>query len=306
MINVVFSGQGAQFVGMGLDFYNSNDMCRDLFDKANTQLGYAITDICFNGPEQALNQTQHTQVAIFIISACIFEVIRPSISISSIAGHSLGEITAYYAAGVLDFNSALQIVIKRGELMGQAAKENPGKMAAIIGLSDNEISNALSTISDVGIANYNSPVQYVISGAASSVDSAMGALRDAGAGRVIELPVSGAFHSPLMKHAVAPFQTFLDNFEFKSATVPIVLNRSAKPEQNAAALKQNLSEQIQSPVRWVETIEFLSQQSLSFVEVGPGKVLSGLIKKINRQASVQFTSTVENVDANFGLKTNDV
>ena len=302
MTNIVFTGQGAQCVGMGADFYKTNPACRALFDKANTVLGYSISDICFNGPEAILNRTQHTQVAIFVVSACIYECIRSSVGITGLAGHSLGEITAYYAAGVLDFDSALQIVIKRGELMGRAASKNAGKMAAVIGLSEATIMDVISQFSNVSIANYNSPVQYVISGSSESIDAAVTELSNAGANRVIELPVSGAFHSPLMHSAVGPFHEFLQSFEFKNAAIPIVLNRLAKPESNADKLKENLSEQIQSSVRWIETVEFLFKQSPLFIEVGPGKVLSGLIKKINRQATVQFTSTVEQVDANFGLK----
>lgn len=305
-VNLVFSGQGSQFVGMGHDFYESNQHSSDLFNRANDVLGYDLASICFQGPESTLNQTQHTQVAIFVVSACIFNAIKSSLSIAGIAGHSLGEITAYYASGVLDFESALQIVIKRGELMAQAADQTRGKMAAVIGLSESEVSAQLAGIHQVRIANYNSPVQFVISGEASGIDTAIQNCTAAGAKRVVELPVSGAFHSPLMASAVPPFQDMLNTISFHNATIPIVLNRFAQPESNGDALKTNLSEQIQSPVRWIETIDYLSQSSSSFVEVGPGKVLSGLIKKINRDYSVQFTSTLAHVDETFGVEMNEL
>ncbi|MEK9728256.1 MAG: ACP S-malonyltransferase, partial [Candidatus Margulisiibacteriota bacterium] len=288
----------SQFIGMGKDFYDQSKSANALFESANDILGYSISDIAFNGPEETLNLTQHTQVAIFILSACIFnELKNTQNNISQFAGHSLGEITAYYAAGVLDFESALRIVIKRGQLMGEAASQTKGKMAAIIGLSEKEVKAAISDVDGCAIANYNSPVQFVISGEAAAIDQANELLKGQGAKRVIELPVSGAFHSPLMGSAVAPFKTYLDQFQFNNASHPIVLNRTAMPEQNADALRENLSLQIQSPVRWIETIEFLSDNAASFIEVGPGKVLSGLIKKTNRELSVQSTSTHEAVDA---------
>ena len=218
------------------------------------------------------------------------------------AGHSLGEITAYYASGVLDFESALQIVIKRGELMAHAAQQTTGKMAAVIGLSESDVVGATSNISGVGIANFNSPVQYVISGQANAIDSAIQTLTDAGAKRIVELPVSGAFHSPLMEPAVEPFKDYLTQFTFNDAKFPIILNRLATPETHGDALQLNLAHQIQSPVRWIEIIHYLAQTTPSFIEVGPGKVLSGLIKKINRDYTVQFTSTVEQLDQQFGLK----
>jgi [acyl-carrier-protein] S-malonyltransferase len=294
-IAIVFSGQGSQFVGMGSDFYEKDAVSKSLFDRANAVLGYSLSDICFNGPEETLNLTQHTQVAIFVLSACIFERFK-ELPTAAYAGHSLGEITAYYAAGVLDFESALHVVIKRGELMGDAAKQTNGKMSAILGLSQENVNDIIGDIQGVGIANYNSPAQFVISGAADSVDQANAALNNAGAKRVVELPVSGAFHSPLMESAVAPFETYLSQFTFHDANTPIILNRLAQPETNAQKLKDNLSHQIQSSVRWIETIQLLSKTCDRFIEVGPGKVLSGLIKKINRELIVQPTSSLETVD----------
>tara|TARA_A100001015_G_scaffold88309_1_gene98246 strand:- start:1518 stop:2438 length:921 start_codon:yes stop_codon:yes gene_type:complete len=296
-VNIVFSGQGSQFVGMGKDFYDADETTKQLFQQANDILGYSISDICFEGPDDRLNQTQYTQVAIFIHSACIFEQLKSrSFDIHSFAGHSLGEITAYYAAGVLDFESALKIVIKRGELMAEAAQKTAGKMAAIIGLSEHDVTSVCENIDGVAIANYNSPVQFVISGESAQVETAMAALNEKGAKRIIELPVSGAFHSPLMASAVSPFQDYLRQFSFNDAATPIILNRIARPETNASELQKNLSLQIESPVRFIEIVHFLSKSSTQFIEVGPGKVLSGLIKKINREYSVQPTSTLDGVE----------
>ncbi|MGC6367953.1 MAG: ACP S-malonyltransferase [Candidatus Marinamargulisbacteria bacterium] len=295
--HLVFAGQGSQFVGMGQDFYNQFPAAKALFEQANDILGYSISDICFNGPDETLNLTQHTQVAIFIVSACIFEQLKSQgITFDHVAGHSLGEISAYYAAGVLDFESALKIVIKRGQLMGEAAQQTSGKMAAIIGMAQTDVQAILATIDGVDIANYNSPVQFVISGEATAVDSANQKLSEAGAKRVVELPVSGAFHSPLMASAVVPFKDYLTQFTFNNAVTPIVLNRTAQLESNGLALQENLSLQIQSPVRWIEITDFLAAQQPAFIEVGPGKVLSGLIKKINRDYTVQPTSTVEGLE----------
>ena len=296
-VNIVFSGQGSQFVGMGQDFYSANQTAQALFHKANDILGYSISDICFDGPQDTLNLTQHTQVAIFIHSACIFEQLKTQpLSIQAFAGHSLGEITAYYAAGVLDFESALKIVIKRGELMAEAASHTNGKMAAIIGLDQEIIHDTCSAIAGVQIANYNSPVQFVISGDYAAVDLASNELQTKGAKRVVTLPVSGAFHSPLMASAVEPFREYLTQFEFKNAEAPIILNRLATPEADGSALQENLSHQIQSPVRFIEIIDYLAKVNDHFIEVGPGKVLSGLIKKINRSYNVQPTSTLESVE----------
>ena len=296
--NFVFSGQGSQFVGMGQDFYNQFPASKDLFETANRILGYSISDIAFNGPEETLNLTQHTQVAIFILSVCIFEQLnKAEINVQQFAGHSLGEITAYYAAGVLDFESALQVVIKRGQLMGEAARNTNGKMAAIIGMPQTEVESILQSIDGCDIANFNSPVQFVISGEAKAVELANKTCQENGAKRVVELPVSGAFHSPLMESAVSPFSDYLNEFNFNDATHPIILNRTALPEQSAEKLKENLALQIQSPVRWIETIGLLSNTVPAFIEIGPGKVLSGLIKKINRELTVQPTSSAEVVES---------
>ena len=294
--HLIFPGQGSQFVGMGHDFFNQFETAKQRFNQANELLGYSISDICFTGPEETLNQTQYTQVAIFITSACIYDQIATlDLNISSYAGHSLGEITAYYAAGVIDFETALTIVIKRGELMGAAAKQTNGSMAAIIGMDETSISNTIAPIEHVEIANYNSPVQFVISGESSAVKSACTALSENGAKRVIPLPVSGAFHSPLMKSAVEPFKEFLNTKTFNDAGKPIILNRIASKETNPSNLQENLSLQIESSVQWIQSINTMAKECTQFIEVGPGKVLSGLVKKINRDYNVQPTSSIESL-----------
>lgn len=296
-VNLVFPGQGSQFVGMGKDFYDQFEQAKHRFHDADDVLGYKLSDICFNGPEDTLNQTQYTQVAIFLTSACILDSLSSlDINVQAYAGHSLGEITAYYAAGVIDFESALKIVIKRGELMGQAASKTSGSMAAIIGMDESTLSGIISEIPNVDIANYNSPVQFVISGESASVNTACDALTANGAKRVIPLPVSGAFHSPLMQSAVQPFNDYLNNFTFRDASSPIVLNRTAAAESNAGALKENLSYQIESSVQWIKCTQIMANSTDHFIEVGPGKVLSGLIKKIDREYSIQPTSTVDSLD----------
>lgn len=299
-VNLVFPGQGSQFIGMGKDLYENHTQSQTLFNQANEILGYSISDICFQGPEDVLNQTQHTQVAIFILSACIYQFFKGSdFNINSVAGHSLGEITAYYAAEVLDFESALKIVIKRGELMAEAAKKSSGSMAAIIGLDIDTVSTIINSIDDVKIANFNSPVQYVISGATEAVQKACTELEISGARRVVILPVSGAFHSGQMAPSVPKFRDYLQNFSFNNAIYPVILNRSVEPITDALLLQENLPLQIESPVRWIETINFLSENSTNFIEVGPGKVLSGLIKKINREYVVKPTSDFETISELF-------
>lgn len=299
-VNLIFPGQGSQFIGMGKDLFEHHSDSQSLFKQANDILGYSISDICFNGPEDTLNQTQHTQVAIFILSACIYQFFKGSeFNIDAIAGHSLGEITAYYAAGVLDFESALKIVIKRGELMAEAAQSSSGGMAAIIGLDIDNVAKIVDSFDGVKIANYNSPVQYVISGSTDAVKDACTEFENSGARRVVILPVSGAFHSVQMAPSVPKFRDYLENFTFNNAQFPIILNRSVEAVTDSALLKENLPLQIESPVRWIETINLLSKNSTNFVEVGPGKVLSGLVKKINREFNVKPTSDFETITTLF-------
>lgn len=290
-INALFPGQGSQCIGMGQDLYRELDHCKEKFAIASDYLKTDLANLCFNGPEDQLNQTQYTQSAIFIVSATLFDELHAMpLDICSVAGHSLGEITAYYASGVIDFNTALTIVIQRGRLMGDAAKKQPGEMAAIVGISSADIQSIISPLSDIVIANYNSPVQSVISGTATSVQTACQMLSDAGAKRVIPLPVSGAFHSQLMAPAVQAFHDFLTPISFEDAVIPILLNRTAQQETRASVLKDNLPKQIQSSVQWVKIIEHMQDSCNLFVEIGPGRVLSGLTKKINRSNHIQSVS----------------
>jgi [acyl-carrier-protein] S-malonyltransferase len=292
--HLIFSGQGSQFVGMGRDFHDAIPEVRDMYRKADDLLGYSISDISFSDPDARLHLTQYTQPAIFLASVAMYHQLPSEIAVASVAGHSLGEITAYYAAGVLDFESALRIVAKRGELMGQQAHATDGAMAAVIGLDQDTVSRIVDTIYHCVIANYNTPNQFVISGQLNAIYKAIDQLNKAGA-RVVNLPVSGAFHSHLMNDAVPIFKDYIDQFTFNPPQYPIYLNREAAPVTDPVTLKANLSVHIVSPVRWIETIRAMMAESNVFVEVGPGKVLTGLVKKIDRSAQVYSTSTYEGV-----------
>jgi [acyl-carrier-protein] S-malonyltransferase len=294
----LFPGQGSQKAGMGRDFFDSSDLARRRFDECNQVLGRDLATIIFNGPEDLLTQTQNTQPALFTVESVICDVLKEKgIIPSCAAGHSLGEYGALYAAGVFSFRDGLAVVAKRGELMAAAGQKAPGSMAAIIGLSKQKIQEALSIVVGVVVcANENSPEQTVISGETQAVTKACEACKAAGAKRAVMLPVSGAFHSPLMAPSAGEFEAFIAPIAFSDAACPVIANVTAQPEKSGAAIKKLLVRQLTSPVKWVDTVAVLSGNAPGILcETGPGTVLAGLVKKCNASLNVIPCGTVENV-----------
>ena len=281
-IAFVFPGQGSQYVGMASDLFETS---QELMNNANAALGFSLTDIMFNGPMDALKQTDVTQPAIFLHSVGLLNKIT-ELKPDMVAGHSLGEYSALVAAGSIDAIDALKLVRTRGEAMLQAGIEQPGTMAAIIGLSPEKVDSICNEISNTDIvqsANFNSPGQVVISGSVNGVHKAMSVAKESGAKLVKELVVSGAFHSPLMASAKSKLLEKLNATEITDATVPVYANVTAKPVTSSIEIKKLLFEQLSAPVRWEETIKNMIADGVTeFYEIGPGKVLQGLIKRIDK------------------------
>lgn len=279
----LFPGQGSQYVGMGRDLYEQNGEAKLLFDQADAILGFPLTRICFEGPEEELRQTKNTQPAIFLHSMVVARLLRRTQGAMA-AGHSLGEYSALVYAGALTFEDALRLVRLRGELMQQAGVEQPGTMAAVVGLEPDVVGAVCCSAWEAGIvqaANFNSPGQIVISGSVPGVRKAMELAKARGAKLVKELPVSGAFHSPLMESAKGGLWSALERTAIRDAAIPVYANVTAKPVQKADEIRQLLNEQLTSPVRWEETVKNMAADGAStFVEIGPGKVLQGLVKRI--------------------------
>ncbi|MDP2883837.1 MAG: ACP S-malonyltransferase [Ignavibacteria bacterium] len=286
----LFPGQGSQFVGMGKDLYEHNPEARALFDQADAIVGFPLTRICFEGPDEDLRQTRNTQPAIFLHSMVVARIFRGQ-QASMAAGHSLGEYSALVYAGALTFEDALRLVRLRGELMQQAGVEQPGTMAAVVGLEPGIVGEVCCSAWDAGIvqaANFNSPGQIVISGSVSGVRKAMELAKARGARLVKELPVSGAFHSPLMESAKSGLKAALEKTTIRDASIPVYANVTAKPVRAANEIRQLLNEQLTSPVRWEETIKNMAADGASvFVEIGPGKVLQGLVKRIKNDVETR-------------------
>jgi len=280
----VFPGQGAQFVGMGAELYNSNPKAKDLFDRANEVLGFEITKEMFEGTAEGLKETKVTQPAVFLHSV-VLALTMDDFAPDMVAGHSLGEISALVASGCLDFESGLKLVSIRAQAMQKACEQNPSTMAAIIGLDDEVIEEVCASIDDVVVAaNYNCPGQLVISGSNAGVEKACEILSEKGARRAMLLPVGGAFHSPLMEPARTELADAINEAEFKAPSCPVYQNVSTKGETDPSTIKANLITQLTSPVKWTQSVQnMMADGASSFTEVGPGRALQGMIKKIDRQ-----------------------
>ncbi len=281
----VFPGQGAQFVGMGKELYDNNEEARTLFEKANEMLGFRITDLMFAGTDEDLRQTKVTQPAIFLHSVLLARSLGRDFAPDMVAGHSLGEFSALVAAGALTFEDGLTLVSKRASAMQKACELKPSTMAAIIGLEDEVVESTLAGIYDVVVpANYNAPGQLVISGSEKGIEIACELLKQAGAKRALPLKVGGAFHSPLMEPARIELADAIENTPFNIPVCPVYQNVNAKAVTDPAEIKANLVAQLTSPVRWTQTMQhMLADGATVFVEVGPGTVLQGLVKKVNRE-----------------------
>lgn len=284
----IFPGQGSQFVGMGQDLYHRDSHAKSLFELANQIIGFSITDSMFAGTEESLQQTHIAQPAIFIHST-ILAITTPDFQPAMVAGHSLGEFSALVASKVLSFEEGLQLVIARAKAMQQACEQNPGTMAAILGLPDEVVANNCANIQAlVAPANYNCPGQVVISGTTQGVALACEALQAAGAKKVVPLKVRGGFHSPLMQPAQEQLAAAISQVTFKKGICPIYQNITGLPITDPEKIKEQLLQQLTSPIFWTQTIQHMVQDgATSFIECGPGKVLQGLVRKIDGQVSVE-------------------
>jgi [acyl-carrier-protein] S-malonyltransferase len=280
----VFPGQGAQFTGMGKELYENSDLAKEMFDRANSLVGFRITDLMFAGTDEDLKQTKVTQPAIFLHSTILAAIMGESFKPDMVAGHSLGEFSSLVTNKTLSFEDGLVLVLKRAMAMQKACEMNPSTMAAILGLDDKIVEEVCASIKEIVVpANYNSPGQIVISGSNEGIDKAIEILKEKGAKRALKLAVGGAFHSPLMEPARLELEEAIKNTVFKKPICPVYQNVNAKPSTDPDVIRRNLVAQLTSPVRWTQSIiNMISDGASLFVEVGPGNVLQGLIKKINR------------------------
>lgn len=295
---LLFPGQGAQKVGMGADLFDVTPLAEERFTKANEILGIDLKKLVLEGPNEELTKTQYTQPALFTVESILTDLLKEAgVKPSLVMGHSLGEYGALYAAEVFDFETGLKLVAKRGELMASAGEKSNGGMAAIIGLDKEKIVEVLETIDGTVVsANENSKDQTVISGEKEAIELACEKLKEAGAKRAIVLAVSGAFHSPLMKPAADEFAKVLEEVTFNDAICPVVTNVTADKESNGATLKSLLVDQLLNPVRWVESEVVLEKEGADrIIEVGPGTVLKGLVRKYSRDLKVLSCSTASDV-----------
>jgi len=283
----IFPGQGAQFTGMGLDLYENSPLAQGLFEQANQILGFPITDIMFEGTAEQLKETKVTQPAIFLHSVILAKTLGTNFKPEMVAGHSLGEFSALVANGVLSFEDGLKLVSKRAMAMQKACEAQESTMAAVLGLEDVVVEEICENIDGVVVAaNYNCPGQLVISGETSAIDKACEVLKEKGAKRALKLPVGGAFHSPLMEPAREELAAAINNTTFNEPICPVYQNVVAKAVDNADEIKENLIAQLTAPVRWTQTIQqMIADGGTEFIEVGPGKVLQGLMRKIDRNVA---------------------
>ena len=288
----VFPGQGAQFPGMGKDLYENNAEAKALFDKADEVLGFSLSAIMFEGTAEELKETKVTQPAIFTLSVIMAKLLGEDFKPTMVAGHSLGEFSALTAVGALDFESALKLVSARAMAMQKACEMKPSTMAAILGLTDEQVENiCASTAGIVVAANYNCPGQLVISGEIEAIEAACESAKEAGARRALVLPVGGAFHSPMMEPARAELAAAIEATEFHTPLCPVVQNSVAKAVSDPAEIKQNLIDQLTAPVKWTQSVQQMIASGVTdYVECGPGKTLQGLVKKIDRSTNVSGVS----------------
>ena len=281
----VFPGQGAQFIGMGKDLYENSALAKELFEKANEILGFRITDIMFSGTDEELKQTNVTQPAIFLHSVILAKTLGEGFKPDMVAGHSLGEFSALVANGTLSFEDALKLVAKRANAMQKACELTPSTMAAVLNLDDQTVEAICASIEETVVpANYNCPGQLVISGTIEGVNEACKKMLEAGAKRALVLNVGGAFHSPLMEPARVELEAAIKSTLFNTPVCPVYQNVNAKAVTNPEEIQKNLIDQLTAPVRWTQTVEnMIAGGATSFTEVGPGKVLQGLVKKVNKE-----------------------
>ncbi|WP_299397968.1 ACP S-malonyltransferase [uncultured Gelidibacter sp.] len=293
----IFPGQGAQFTGMGLDLYEKSTIAQKLFEEANDILGFSITDTMFQGSAEDLKETKVTQPAIFLHSVILAKTLGDSFKPDMVAGHSLGEFSALVANGALSFEDGLKLVSKRALAMQKACELQPSTMAAVLGLEDAIVEQVCSTIEGIVVAaNYNCPGQLVISGEIDAVNRACEAMKSAGAKRALVLPVGGAFHSPLMEPAREELAAAIENTPFSKPNCPIYQNVTANAVINENDIKANLISQLTAPVRWTQSVQqMIADGAVLFTEVGPGNVLQGLVKKINRDAQTAAATFTPNL-----------
>jgi [acyl-carrier-protein] S-malonyltransferase len=284
----VFPGQGAQFVGMGKDLYDNNPVAREMFEKANEVLGFRITDLMFEGTDEDLRQTKVTQPAIFLHSVILAKTLGDEFKPEMTAGHSLGEFSALVAAGALNFEDGLRLVSARAQAMQKACELKPSTMAAVLALADEKVEEICAGVDGIVVcANYNCPGQLVISGEESAIDAACEQLLAAGAKRALKLKVGGAFHSPCMEPARAELAEAIEKTNFSTPMCPVYQNVDAKPHTDPEEIKANLVAQLTAPVRWTQSVQnMVADGATEFVELGPGKVLQGLVAKISREVAV--------------------
>ena len=284
----VFPGQGAQFVGMGKDLYENNPVAKEMFDKANEILGFNLTDLMCNGTDEDLRQTKVTQPAIFLHSVILAKTMGDDFNPDMVAGHSLGEFSALVAAGALSFEDGLRLVSARAQAMQKACEKTPSTMAAVLALPDAKVEELCASVTEgvVVPANYNCPGQVVISGSIEGVDAACAKMLEAGAKRALKLKVGGAFHSPLMEPARAELADAIAHTDFHAPKCPVYQNVNAEPQTEPETIEKNLIAQLTAPVRWTQTVQnMIAAGADTFVEVGPGAVLQGLVKKISSEVA---------------------
>jgi len=288
----IFPGQGAQFTGMGLDLFEKSQLAQEYFNKANSILGFSITDIMFEGSAEDLKQTKVTQPAIFLHSVILSKTLGDDFKPDMVAGHSLGEFSALVANGVLDFDSALKLVSQRALAMQKACEIKPATMAAVLGLENQIVEEVCDQTEGIVVAaNYNCPGQLVISGDVDAINKACKTLTEKGARRALVLPVGGAFHSPLMEPARGELASAIENTVFNEPICPIYQNVTASAVNNATEIKKNLISQLTAPVKWSQTIQqMIADGGTEFTEIGPGKVLQGLMRKIDRSVTANGVS----------------